>query len=233
MSTIHPNGPTAVVYCRVSTDRQAKSGLGLEAQEAAGRRIAAEKGWQAEVVVDAGVSGRVAPDDRPALGPALQGLKAGRFCALITSTIDRLSRKTRHSLDLAERSQDEGWELVVGGIPDIRTPTGYFHSTVMAAVAQLERQTMGQRISDALQAKKARGQRLGCPVQTPDRIRAYIERLHRQGESASAIARRLNEAGVPTVRGGRKWWPSTVKGVLRSLELDREAEAARAERTTA
>ena len=57
----------------------------------------------------------------------------------------------------------------------------------------------------------------------PAAVRERIVAEHRRGESLSGIARRLNAEDVPTAHGGR-WWPSTIAAVLRSVELDAEAE---------
>jgi len=90
----------------------------------------------------------------------------------------------------------------------------------MAGVfSELERKMIGQRTSDALQALKANGKRLGRRVEI---IVATSERIvgeHATGASMNAIAKALNEQDVPTARGS-KWHGSTIKRVLESAALD-------------
>lgn len=74
---------------------------------------------------------------------------------------------------------------------------------------------------------KANGTRLGRPRQLPDDVVVRVGLKRNAGWTLRAIADDLNTEGVPTSHGGAQWWPSTVKSVLRSAELDREAEEAR------
>jgi DNA invertase Pin-like site-specific DNA recombinase len=98
-------------------------------------------------------------------------------------------------------------------------------ANITSSVAQWERQIIAARTSEALQAKKARGARLGRPVTLPDDVRHRIADERAAGRTLAAIAGDLNAEAVPTARGGR-WHPSTIDKVLRSLALDAEAAAA-------
>ena len=69
---------------------------------------------------------------------------------------------------------------------------------------------------------KAQGVRLGRPRQLPDEIVTRVEFNRNAGWTLRRIADNLNDDDVPTTQGGAQWWPSTVAGVLRSAELDRE-----------
>ena len=101
-----------VAYVRVSTDEQAVSGLGLEAQEAAIRRGAELRGYAVVATFsDLGVSGSVAPDARPGLTAALAAVRAGAG-TLMVAKLDRLSRSILDFAGLMEASQREGWGLV-------------------------------------------------------------------------------------------------------------------------
>lgn len=219
---------TVLGYIRVSTDEQARSGLGLGAQRQVIEAEAARHGWTAEHVADEGVSGSVRPEDRPGLGPVLAGLAVGD--ALIVAKLDRLGRSALDVLRLAEASRDKGWRLVACDLGlDTGTPVGAFTLTALAAVAQLERDLIAQRTRDALQELKRQGVRLGRPVAVPQDVRDRIVTLHGRGLSLRRIADVLNDDGVPTVRGGVRWHGSTVRGVLGSVERDAEAAAVRAE----
>ena len=81
-------------------------------------------------------------------------------------------------------------------------------------LAELERRLIGQRTRDALAVKKAQGVKLGRPRTLDEETRTRIVAMHEAGQSLSAIARTLNEEGVPTAQGGRKWYPSTVRSIL-------------------
>lgn len=212
-------------YARVSTDEQASSGLGLAAQRAAIDAEAARHGWAVEHRADEGVSGSVAPEDRPALGAILDAIRPGD--ALVVAKLDRLGRSALDVLRLAEAARRDGWRLVACDLGlDTGTPVGSFALTALAAVAQLERDLIAQRTRDAMAAAKRRGQRLGRPIEADQAVRRRIVTMREAGATYGAIADALTAEGVPTARGGR-WWPSTVAAIVRSVALDAEAAAAR------
>lgn len=218
----------AVIYTRVSTEEQAESGLGLEAQEARCRQACAARGWDVgAVTVDAGVSGKVAPTERPALVEALAmlcGPKRSRQAdVLVVAKLDRVSRSAFDLLWMRREAERCGFELVVLDPElDTTTPAGKFQFTVMAGVAELERDLIAQRTREALAAKKARGARLGRPTTLPDETRRLVGTLRADGRSIAAVAAELNARGV-TQGNGAAWTRSAVQRVLRSLDLDRQA----------
>jgi DNA invertase Pin-like site-specific DNA recombinase len=87
---------------------------------------------------------------------------------------------------------------------------------VIASVAQWERRISGQRSAEGLAAKKAQGVKLGRPRTLPGAVRRGIKRMHERGMSMSAIAAKLTADGVPTALGGKRWYASTVRRVLRA-----------------
>lgn len=87
---------------------------------------------------------------------------------------------------------------------------------VLATFAQFERRLISQRTKDALAVKKAQGVRLGRPRQLPQAVVNRILHERDDGETLTAIAEGLNQDQVPTAQGGQKWYPSTVRAVLRS-----------------
>ena len=97
---------------------------------------------------------------------------------------------------------------------DLSSPTGEFVSTVMAAVAQLERRMIGQRTRDGLAAAKARvcssAGHGRCRTMSPSGSPASEP----SGATLAAIADRFNDEGAPTARGGSRWHPATVRAVL-------------------
>lgn len=211
-------------YLRVSTDEQARSGLGLDAQR---ERITAEadrRGWSVTWVCDDGYT--AATLDRPGIAGALTALRTGTADALVVAKLDRLSRSLLDFAGLMAQAQTERWELIALDLGvDTSTPQGQLMANVMASFAAYERELIRQRTRDALAALKMRGVRLGRPVALPDSTRATIGRWRAAGATWQACADALNAAGVPTAHGGAKWHASTVRAVARSLALD-EATAA-------
>ena len=209
-----------IAYTRVSTDEQAASGLGLDAQESSITSAVAARGWDiAHMFTDIG-SGKDLR--RPALTDALERLDR-EGGVLVTAKLDRLSRSVLDFAGLAERARKAGWSIIALDVDvDTTTPTGELVANISACVAQWERRIIGARTSAALQAKKAAGHRLGRPVTLPADVRARISQAHLNGGTYAGIARTLNAENVPTARGG-KWYASTVVKVLESLALDAEA----------
>jgi DNA invertase Pin-like site-specific DNA recombinase len=213
-------------YVRVSTDEQAASGTGRDAQRVRITEEAERRGWTVTWFIDDGYSG--AAKERPALSEALKGLKDGTYSMLVAAKLDRLSRSVVHLGSLIEQAEEEEWSLVLLDFDvDTSKPTGRLVAHVLAAVAEFERQRIRERTKEALAQVKAKGTRLGRPRQLPDDIVVRIELNRNVGWTLKRIADDLNDEGVPTAQGGRQWWPATVRAVLRSVELDREAEEAR------
>jgi DNA invertase Pin-like site-specific DNA recombinase len=215
----------AVIYLRVSTEEQAESGLGLEAQEAKCRQACQARGWDvAAVMVDAGVSGKVEPSKRPGLVGALDLLcgpkRARTGDVLVVAKLDRAARSAFDLLWLRREADRCGFELAVLD-PDLDTTTaaGNFQFTVMAGVAELERDLISQRTRDALTAKKARGARLGRPVVRDRAVRARVSELRADGLSIAAVADALNAEGHRQGNGS-DWTKSAVQKVLRSVAHD-------------
>ena len=213
-------------YLRVSTDEQARSGLGLDAQREAIQSEADRRGWEVEWVADDGYSAKDLK--RPGIRRALDLLEDGGPDVLVVAKLDRLSRSLFDFASLMERARREGWALVALDLGvDTTTPSGEMMASVMAAFAQYERRLIGQRTRDALAAKKRQGARLGRPVETPDKVVRRVVREREEGRTLVTIADGLNRSGIPTPRNGKRWYPASVARVLRSVELDREAEEAR------
>ena len=210
-------------YLRVSTDEQAVSGLGLGDQRGVIAAESARRGWlDVEYLSDEGYSAKNL--SRPAIATALDLLGKGQASVLVVSKLDRLSRSLLDFATLMDRAKREGWELVVLDLAiDTTVPSGQLMANVMAAFAEYERQLIGARTSAALQQLKAQGKRLGRPRTLSDAVTARIVAARAAGETLAAIANDLNEDGVPTARGGVRWYPSTVKAVLSSAALDAAA----------
>jgi DNA invertase Pin-like site-specific DNA recombinase len=141
-----------VAYFRVSTDRQGKSGLGLDAQREAVMDYLNGGRWTLVAEFTEVESGKNA--DRPELEKALAACKKLK-AKLVIAKLDRLSRNLAFIATLME----SGVEFVAVDIPQANKLTIH----ILAAVAQHEREMISERTKAALQAAKKRGQRLGNP----------------------------------------------------------------------
>lgn len=213
-----------VIYLRVSTDRQGKSGLGLEAQRKAVLDHVAGKGEIAAEYVEI-ESGK--KNDRPQFVRALA--EAKRIGAvLLIAKLDRLARNVAFIANLLE----SGVEVTAADMPEANR----FVLHIMAAVAEQESCAISERTKAALAAAKERGIKLGWSI--PERaseqrqaarkgaavnkVRAQvhaenvlpmIEQIRAGGASLRQIAAELNARGIKTARGG-KWHATTVRNIL-------------------
>ncbi len=222
----------AVSYLRVSTERQGKNGLGIEAQRERISRFAAAEGFEISeefVEVETG-KGSNALERRPVLREALATAKKAK-APIIIAKLDRLSRDTHFITGLmAQRVNFVVVELGVDVEP--------FMLQIYAAVAEEERRKISQRTKDALAAKKAAGGTLGNAAtlvqvseagrvaqrEAADRfaenIQPLIAAIQVTGVTTlQAIAEALNVRGVRTARGGT-WHAKTVANVLARAPRD-------------
>ena len=195
-----------VAYERVSTARQARSGLGLEAQRKAIDTFAAERSAQVLDRFTEVESGR--RNDRPELDKALN-LARLTGATLVIAKLDRLSRNAAFLLTL----QASGVRFLAADMPEAND----LIVGIMALVAQQEREAISRRTKEALVAAKARGIKLGNPngaaalraavtANADDFARALqpvIAELRSGGAtSLRDLAEALNDRGIQTRRGG-------------------------------
>ena len=217
----------AVSYIRVSKPKQGRSGLGLEAQQAAIKTFCAQHGYkvEAEYREVETAKGADALERRPELAAAMKfarklgrGSKA-RAAPVIIAKLDRLSRDV-HFIS----------GMMVQRVPFIVTVLGPdvdpFMLHLHAAVAEKERNRIAQRTKEALAAAKARGQQLGNPdigklrkaeaEQRATLLRSVIEPL--RSLPAKRISAILNDRKVAAPRGGI-WQATQVIRLLARLDL--------------
>jgi len=217
--------PLALLYVRVSTNRQADTGHSLESQPAVLEAAATAAGYRVEIVTETG-SGR--NTGRPALIEAMRRLKAGDAQALYAVDVDRLARSTQHLLAIADAAKRPGWRLVITSVDmDSTTANGILFLTMAAAFAQYESHMISARVTRQHEARRARGIVWGVDEgsrsELPADVVALIIDLRSQGVSLRKIAAELVARNIPTARGG-EWHPATVRAVLNS-PLVRSAEA--------
>lgn len=237
-----------IAYYRVSTERQGRSGLGLDAQRAAVALYLNGGNWRIVAEFTEIESGR--RSDRPELDKALAAARLHR-CPLVVSKVDRLTR----SVAFLSRLLEAGVDVRFADLPQIEGATGRFLLQQMVAVAELEAGMISTRTKAALAAAKARGKALGgTRIRKSDGKPAVISRKAQEiGAAANRkratdratdlaptlaqirkagattlrdIAAGLDAAGIPTPRGHGEWSPVQVKRTLDALKAGQDlAEA--------
>lgn len=207
-----------IAYYRVSTQRQGRSGLGLDAQREAVAGFLPDVG---DLIAEYTEIETGRKSDRPELQSAIEQCRREN-ARLVIAKLDRLARNVAFVATLME----SGIDFVAADMPEANPLTIH----IMAAVAEHERKAISQRTKEALAAAKRRGAKLGNPRPADslargrstrsaehaahrERVRPLIERLRNSGATYRAIAGELERLGIPTARG-RRWDPSTVRRVL-------------------
>ena len=224
-----------VSYLRVSTDKQGRSGLGLEAQRAAVDSYLNGGRWTLVAEYVETESGR--RTDRRQLAKALAHAKA-IGATVVFAKLDRLTR----NVDLLRSLVTSDVDLVFCDLPHVPVGAmGRFLLTQMASVAELEAGLISERTKAALAAAKARGVKLGNPngaralkgkqtgnkeavatvkanaEQRAANLKGIVDDLRSQGiKSVRTIAAEMNARGILTPRG-RAWHPTSVARLLARL----------------
>ncbi|KJZ37203.1 recombinase family protein [Pseudomonas fluorescens] len=226
-----------VAYLRVSTGKQERSGLGLEAQREYIHKAASQEGWDIVGEYIDAVSGSVPPLERPECAKALQ-----RGVPLVVAKLDRLSRDVEHIAGLMKQAP-----FKVATMPQADA----FQLHLYAALAQQERTFIRARIKDALDAlqhradsgdvasqekiaRRSEALAKGSKAPTATKMmeaKAQMVEQHREAirphikaclydgvNTLQGVADCLNKKGQKTSRGG-EWNPTTVRRLMISLGL--------------
>jgi|TARA_R110002020_G_scaffold360456_1_gene573104 DNA invertase Pin-like site-specific DNA recombinase len=206
-----------VIYTRVSTASQGKSGLGLEAQLNYIEQYLANLTGEYEVLdtfqdIESGKN-----SERPELNKAIKLAEKDK-ATLLVAKLDRLSRSVAF---IAKLMEDKNVRFRVATMPD----ADEFQLHIYAALAQQERKFISERTKAALQQAKARGVKLGgarpeaqvrheavraMANQNALRVSKFILDNREAGKTYKYIADHLNELSIPTARGA-KWYDTTVR----------------------
>lgn len=214
-----------VAYYRVSTARQGRSGLGLDAQRSAVADYLNGGSWELLGEFTEVESGK--RNDRPELARALDACRKQK-ATLVIAKLDRLARNVHFISGLMESRVD----FVAVDMPTANRLTVH----ILAAVAEHEREAISARTKAALGAAKARGKRLGwANPARQDRARAAARgaagnraRAARFAANVLPVVRAIRAAGVSTLEGiaaalnargiktarGAVWYASTVRNLL-------------------
>jgi site-specific DNA recombinase len=215
----------AIGYIRVSTEQQAEEGVSLAAQKA---KIAA---WclandyeLVEVFVDAGISGK-SRKNRKGLEQALSEIK--KDMAMVVYSFSRLARSSIDLLTISNELTSKKADLVsLAEKIDTTSASGKLFFTIMAGMAQFERDVIAERTKSAMSHKKSVGdvysptpfgfQAIDGKLQQVESealVVSEILAMRSSGTTLSAIADSLNNRGIEGKRGG-KWFSSTVRYLI-------------------
>lgn len=227
-----PDAIKAVGYIRVSTEDQAHEGVSLANQKARIQAYAAFKGYELlDVLEDAGLSGKTLK--RPGAQAVLRLAQSRAIDAVIVLKLDRMFRSTIDALETT-RSFDK-WGTSFHSIQetiDTESATGKFFFTLMAALAEMERDVISERTRAALKHKRRNGEKTGGDVpfgfqtangalledRAEQKVIRLIARLKDRGHSLRAIGGELQRRGHRTKSGKTTWNPKTVAAILGRAE---------------
>jgi DNA invertase Pin-like site-specific DNA recombinase len=239
----------AVAYVRVSTSKQADSGIGETVQRIDIDRWAQANGLAVRVYTDAGVSGQRIK--RPTLLAAIADAKRSG-CPLVVTALSRLARTTRQTLQLIEQITTGVRPVTLVSLKesiDTRTAMGKCMITMISAVNQLEADLASERTTSSMQSLRAQGRRTGGALpfgyieteRTTDESGKVVTKiaedprftwiideiiaLRAAGLSLRRIAFEINSRGIRTSQG-KQWQAQQVSSVLAVMRSRRERVAA-------
>lgn len=204
-----------IAYTRVSTHEQGESGLGLDAQKAGIQWECSRRHWPQVTEWYEEVAN--ADPGRPVLAQALDRVQAPDVDGLMVYRLDRIGRSVVDLANYIECAVKQGWLLVIlNPSVDMTDPYGRAFAQMGAVFAELERELIRQRTSEALQAKLARGERIGPEPTVGADVEARVAELRANGLGSKRIADTLTAEGFSTPSGG-PWHRQTVERIFRRL----------------
>jgi site-specific DNA recombinase len=223
---------TAIGYCRVSTEDQAKEGVSLDNQ-----RLKIEAYCQlkdldlSEIIEDAGISAKNLK--RPGVQKVLKLARKKQVDAIVVYKLDRIFRSTVDALETTKMF--DKWGVSFHSIEetlDTQSAMGRFFFTLTAALAEMERRIIGERTKAALSHKRSRNEKTGGDVpfgyeltdkglllrnETEQKVIRVIRRLHQRGYSLRSICTELEKDAHKTKRGHLTWHPQTIATILKRI----------------
>ncbi|HLJ58980.1 MAG TPA: recombinase family protein [bacterium] len=225
----------AIGYVRVSTADQTNDGISLDVQTARIEAYAAMMNLELVVIIrEEGVSASIPLKDRPGGKQVLAALWEQDVRHVVALKLDRLFRDAADCLTQTKEWDTAGIALHLvdmGGMTlNTASAMGRMFLTISAAFAELERNLISERTSQALQHKKSRGEPVGRPpfgfkmvdhrlVPIPEELAiiAEVKRQRAEGRTLWQIANYLREQNVPTRQNGA-WRHNSVRQLLSVTE---------------
>ncbi|MCK8818133.1 recombinase family protein [Natroniella sulfidigena] len=224
----------AIGYIRVSTSQQSKEGVSLKDQKDKITQYCSFKNIElVDIIADEGVSAGIPLDEREGGQELVKRVKEDNINTVVAVKLDRLFRDAVDCLCTTKKWDEKGIALHLldlgGSTLDTSTAMGRMFLTMSAGFAEMERNLIKERTSNALQYKKKKREvysptptgykRKGNQLQeNKEELKAVklIKQLRKEGLSYRKIANKLNDLGVPTKRKGKKWYAATVSYIFKN-----------------
>jgi len=225
-----------VGYVRVSTTKQVQFGLSLEDQQQKIRQYCELYDLDlVQIIVDGGESAETL--NRKGIQEAIHLLESNEVSGLIVTKLDRLTRSIKDLNYLLENLFKKASLFSVSELIDTRSPGGRLVLNILTSVSQWERETIAERTSSALQAKKAKSKKRvvngGAPygwewvegelIEIPNQQEslAMMRRLYNSGNTYREISKHMNDMGIPTKKNIGKWNATTIRNNIKREPYDK------------
>lgn len=216
------------IYCRVSTDEQAREGVSLDEQQVRLKSYCRAMGWDISplIFVDDGYSAK--STDRPQLNKLLAKVRNGEISKIMVTKLDRMSRRLLDLLKMIDLFQEHDVSFIsISESFDTNTPSGRLTLQVLGAVAEFERERIRERVFENMFHAAKGGKWLtqspyGYRLQNKELVihdeeakivRRVYDAYLEKGLGYYAIAKILNEEGIPS-RFNKEWSLRSVKLML-------------------
>lgn len=215
---------TAYAYLRKSVVQKDDPHNSAEAQEAAVRAMAARHGDAENLVLlsDWDKSGRLGRAKRPGYDALWRAVESGAATSVYSYSMSRLARSVSELTRLFETCSQRRIPIrLEADVVDTSTASGRMTAVILASVAAFEADVAGERMRAAMQAKAARGERVGTRAFYGEKLGEDADAVlaaFREAGSLNGAARLLNERGVPCRSSRRGWWASSVAHIVRRMD---------------
>ncbi|UOE96040.1 recombinase family protein [Alkalihalobacillus sp. LMS39] len=220
---------TCAIYVRVSTDEQVKEGFSISAQLERLRAFATSQGWDvSHEYVEEGWSAKNI--NRPQMQKMLKDIKKGEIDVILVYKLDRLTRSVIDLYALLKEFEDHNVAFrSATEVYDTSTAMGRLFVTLVAALAQWEREQLVERVKVGLEQMVDEGKKPGAQelfgykfdtdfnceiIEEEAEIVRWMFQLYADGYGYRAIAEKLNQKGIKTKRSGKPWSFSSVRLIL-------------------